>query len=230
MYFNILTIFGLAFLLADVYPSLGKETNASRLKRGLPPLPPRFILGNKRATAPATISARPSHTPRSQLSARSSRIQVFAGNGSSLGYAKNSPITGINLDADPGQDLRIQTVTGEPFDIFFESPNSLSAPLYSEVLASSTLPRSSFRESSNVNRARRAAVSDKGLVRTAVWSIDSNTKELKAVYVDLNGAKSPMLAFDALENKLHFAGDIDIYNSDNDDFPVIPVRFYLSKV
>ncbi|KAJ7898432.1 hypothetical protein B0H13DRAFT_807343 [Mycena leptocephala] len=139
MYFKFLTFVGLVFLLAEIYPALGKETNASRLKRGLPPLPPRFL---KRATASGTTSARPSHSPRPQLYGRSSRIQVFAGNGSSLGYVRNStPIISINIDADPGQDLRIQAVTsGEPFEIAVES-NSLSAPMYSGAFSSSLAPR-----------------------------------------------------------------------------------------
>ncbi|KAF8216501.1 hypothetical protein K438DRAFT_1953434 [Mycena galopus ATCC 62051] len=231
MYLKTLALFGL-FLLAD---ALDNETNGSRLKRGLPPLPPRFLARSKPVTgvksdlfhsfpiicpASPTISAKPSYT---QLSTRSTRIQVFAGNGSSLGYVKNStPTLGINLDTDPGPDLRVQAVNREPFGIAFENPNFLRAPLYSGALASNDLD---FTESSNANQARAT----KGLVRSAFWSIDSNTKELTALYVGSAGTKSPILAFDAVANTLHFVRNIDIYNAANDDFPVIPVKFYLSE-
>ncbi|KAJ7247664.1 hypothetical protein B0H12DRAFT_1124968 [Mycena haematopus] len=222
MYFTFWGVLGLAFLLANAYPSLGKETNASRLKRGLPPLPPRFLMRQNRATASATISAIPSYT---QLSAtRSSRIQVFAGNGSSFGYVKNSaPILGVNLDADSSQDLRVQGVTGEPFSIYFESPKFLGAPLQPGALASRHLR--DFTKSSN--KERSGTVSHNDLVRTVVWSIDSKTRELRALY--RTGTKSPILAYDAVGNKLYFVGDIGIYNSANSDFLVIPVRFYLSE-
>ncbi len=79
-------------------------------------------------------------------------------------------------------------------------------------------------------------------MRTAVWSLDSS-QELKGEsfprfsaapnfesdthtvrYVDLNGAEPPpVLALDAVGNKLHFVGDVDTYNSINDDSPVIQV-------
>ncbi|KAJ7890529.1 hypothetical protein B0H14DRAFT_2689671 [Mycena olivaceomarginata] len=237
MYFKFLAFFGLAFLLSNVWPAVGKETNASRMKRGLPPLPPRFLARNKRPTPSATISApyKPLHTPRPQ--GRSSRIQVFAGNGSSLGYVNNStPIFGINLDADRGHDLRVQPVTGkrtvEQFSIHFERSNHLSAPLDSGTLASNKLLLRDLTELPNMNQDR-AAVSDKNFVRTAVWSIDSKAKtnhlkknELKALYVDPDDTESPIFVFDAAGNKFHFLEDID---SINNDFPMIPVRFYLSE-
>ncbi|KAJ6610200.1 hypothetical protein B0H10DRAFT_436230 [Mycena sp. CBHHK59/15] len=118
---KILSFFACVCLLAIIPSSLGKETNASRLRRGLPPLPPRFIVRDKRATASATISSSPSSTPRPRFSGR---IKVVAGNGTSLGYVRNSPgnsnsispIGGVSLHAD--QDLRVRLAYGrELFDV-----------------------------------------------------------------------------------------------------------------
>ncbi|KAF7370597.1 hypothetical protein MSAN_00692300 [Mycena sanguinolenta] len=221
MYFRIFAVLGLAFLLANGSPPPDKETNASRMKRGLPPLPPRFLGRNKAST---TISAMPWYT---QLSATSStRIQVFAGNGSSLGYVKNStPILGVNLDDDPSQDLHVRIVTGEPFSITFESRKFLRAPLEPGAFSPNDLR--DLRESPNANKEHRVTGSHKDLARSVVWSIDSNTKELTALYS--TGTKSPVFGFDEAGNKLYFMGNIGIYNSANEDSPVIPVKFYLSE-
>ncbi|KAJ7091391.1 hypothetical protein B0H15DRAFT_835912, partial [Mycena belliarum] len=118
---NVKTLAFLGFIfLVGINPSLCKETNASRLRRGLPPLPPRSLFRNKDAAgaaASATASSRPSHTPSPprpyvpffqlkssskhslysrRFSRRSGRIQVIASNGSSFGFLGSSiPI--INL-------------------------------------------------------------------------------------------------------------------------------------
>ncbi|KAJ7612524.1 hypothetical protein DFH06DRAFT_1147235 [Mycena polygramma] len=197
MYSRCIKFLGLVLLLAGVPPSLGKETNASRLKRGLPPLPPRF-LSDKRATVPTTTSARPSRTPDPN---------------------------NLNLDAGSGQDLRIQAVAGgEPFDLMVQNSKT---PLYLGALAPHNLSKVTL---SIVNKARRTTVSDKGLVQSTIWSMDRNTKELKARYVDPDGNKSPSnFAFDPHGNALLLLANVDDYNSANPDDPAIPVRLLLSE-
>ncbi|KAJ6518812.1 hypothetical protein C8R45DRAFT_1204140 [Mycena sanguinolenta] len=220
MYFRIFAVLGLALLLANASPS-DKETNASRMKRGLPPLPPRLLMRNKAST---TISAMPWYTQVSTTP--SSRIQVFAANGSSLGYVKNStPTLGVNLDADPRQDLRVRIVTGEPFSITFESRKFLSAPLQPGAFSPNDLR--DLRESLSANKEHRVPGPHKDLARSVVWFIDSKTKELTALFSP--GTKSPIFGFDAVGNKLHFMGNVGIYNSANEDSPVIPVKLYLSE-
>ncbi|KAJ7116025.1 hypothetical protein C8R44DRAFT_220288 [Mycena epipterygia] len=248
MNLKILTLLGLLCFFADIIPSLGKETNASRLRRGLPPLPPRFLSRNKGATASMTVSSRPSSTPRPRSSVRSGRIQVFAANGSSLGYVRNStpmhafiPLpqsrlihlifrNGINLEADSAHDLRVEIAGEAPFDIIITNPN-FPAPFYLGALSSRNLALHDLTTIvlSNVDQARGAAASRKGFVQSSIWSINSS-KELEARYVNPDGTKSPLLiAFDAHENELHFVGDIDFYNSANPDFPASAVKFYLSE-
>ncbi|KAJ7446687.1 hypothetical protein FB451DRAFT_785287 [Mycena latifolia] len=239
MNFKIFAFLALAFFLAAVNPSLGKETNASRLRRGLPPLPPRSLFRNKGAigwTASATTSSRPSSTPRPRFSSRSGRIQVLASNGSSLGFVGNStPVISINFGGDPGQDLRIQIVSeSAPFNIIVTNPN-FPTPFYLGALASSNLSLEKLTTValSNVDRARsksRATASEKGFVQSAIWSIDLNTQELKARYVNPDGTKSPLfVVYNAHYNELHFVGNVDSDNLANPGFPGSAVKLYLSE-
>ncbi|KAJ6591533.1 hypothetical protein DFH09DRAFT_177348 [Mycena vulgaris] len=233
MNFKLLTFLGLVVVfLGNFYPSLGKETNASRFRRGLPPLPPRFALRNKGSTASATVTSWPSSTPRPRFSARSGRIQVFAGN-TSLGYVRNStPINSINLGGVPKQDLRVETVSERaPFDIIVTNPNFLS-PFYVGVLVSRNLDARELATMtlSNVDRARsnfRATGPGKSYVQSQIWSISSNTNELEARYLNPDGSKSSLfVAYDAHENELYFVGDIDFFNSAS---PASLVKLFLSE-
>ncbi|KAJ7043632.1 hypothetical protein C8F04DRAFT_1251037 [Mycena alexandri] len=233
---KILTLLGLVLFVVGINPVLGttKETNASRLKRGLSLLPPPFLF-NKRATATATASARPSHAPHPPSYGHSGRIHVFAGNGSSLGYVRDSPVNSLNIVADSEQDLRVQSLTsGEPFDLRINGPTKKSprTPLYLGVVAARNIPLHDLVKVplSTVIQARHPTASDKGFIQSTIWAIDSNTKELKAQYMNPNGTKSPLLpAFDPHGNELHFVEDLAIYNSANSDFPSVAVKFYLSE-
>ncbi|KAJ7180663.1 hypothetical protein C8R46DRAFT_1070173 [Mycena filopes] len=226
---KILALLGFVLFFAGFNPILGKETNASRLKRGLPPLPPASLF-NKR---PA--SAQPSYTPRPPWYNHPGRIHVFAGNGTALGYVGDSPVNGLNTIADSGEDLHVQPLArGELFDLSISSstPKSRKTPLYLGVVTARNKPlRDLIKVSlSTVNQARRTTASEKGFIQSTIWSIDPSTKELKAQYLDPDGSKHPvLLAFDSHGNELHFVGDINLYNSVNRDFPSIVVRFYLSE-
>ncbi|KAJ7504344.1 hypothetical protein B0H11DRAFT_512547 [Mycena galericulata] len=232
MSFRIFMLLGLVLFLANLNPTQGRETNASRMRRGLPPLPPRFALRDKRVTASATASARPSPTPRSQLSGR---IQVFAGNGSSLGYIKNSAsIYGINPDGGSG-DLRVRAASGgEEFDMTIANPAPSELPylgaLASSNLALRDLPKVTL---SNVDQApskSRTRSTDQAIGQSTIWSINPSTKELQARYMNPDGTKSPLsVVFDAADNELFFVGDVDAYNSAYVDFPVVAVELHLSE-
>ncbi|KAJ7765492.1 hypothetical protein DFH07DRAFT_367116 [Mycena maculata] len=227
MYFRIPLLLGLVLFLADLNLALAtdKETNASRLRRGLGPLPPRFASRDKAATASA--SARPSHTPRPHSSSSSSRIQVFSGNSSSLGYVRNSaPIYGINPDGGSG-DLRVRSMAGgERFDLIITNPSPSSTPSYLGAVTSGNL---ALRDLPKVALSNVDQVSDKAFVQSTIWSVNSSTKELEARYMDPDGTTSPLtVVFDAHENEIHFVGDVDVYNSDYADFPAMVIKLYLT--
>ncbi|KAK6992233.1 hypothetical protein R3P38DRAFT_3088511 [Favolaschia claudopus] len=203
MYFKFLAFLGLVFLLVDIHPSLAKETNASRLRRGLPLLPPKFLSRTKRETV-----LRPWSHPR--------RIQIFAGNDSSLGFIQDStPTLGVNHEADHDQDLRIKLMNKEPFDIIFKTPNILSEPLHSGML----IP------------ARPAANLPRGSRRTASWSVDKKTNELKALYTPPHGSNTPIIVLDTIGNTFHFVEhpDTNTHNFFRDDSPVILVKLFVVK-
>ncbi|KAJ7708677.1 hypothetical protein B0H17DRAFT_361556 [Mycena rosella] len=221
MNLKILPFLGLVFFLA-IDPCLGKETNASRFRRGLPPLPPRFVSRSKGATASATISSRPSSTPRPHFSSRSDhsgRIQVFANNGSSLGYVRNSTPISINFGGDPEQELRIQTgFESAPFDIL--------KPLGASASSSGTLDKLTTVALSSPDQASRldTSGSGKGFIQSAIWSMDPNTQELKAQYVNPDGIKSALFVeYEAFKNELYFANDIDSAKHG------LAVKLYLSE-
>ncbi|KAJ7760575.1 hypothetical protein B0H16DRAFT_577403 [Mycena metata] len=218
MSFKILTLLGLVLFVVGINPVLGtKETNASRLKRGLSLLPPPFLF-NKRGTATTPTSARPSQGLLPPSHGHSGRIHVLAVNGSSLGY-----------------DLHVQTLTNkEPFDLRIKGPtqNPLKSPLYLGVVTARNIPLHDLVKVplSTVTQAHHTTASDNGFIQSTIWAIDSNTTELKAQYTNPNGTKSPLLpAFDPHGNELHFVEDLAIYNSANSDFPSVAVRFYLSE-
>jgi len=246
MYSRMLVFLGLVLFLAVLNPALGKETNASRLRRGLPPLPPRISPRDKGATASASASARPTqsanpvdtvswaeHLHPRQLSGQ---IQVFAGNGSSLGYVTgrdSAPIYGISLNAGSG-NLRVRTTSrGDAFALLTTTP-TLSGPSYLGALASNDLALHELPKValSNVDQApsnSRTAVLNRAFGQSPIWSINSSTQELEARYTNPDGTKSPLLAvFDSHENELYFVGDVDVYNAVYADFPVLAVKLYLS--
>lgn len=220
---NVKTLAFLGFIfLVGINPSLCKETNASRLRRGLPPLPPRSLFRNKDAAgaaASATASSRPSHTPsppRPRFSRRSGRIQVIASNGSSFGFLGSSiPIASINLSGDPGQDLRVQTISeSTPFNVIVMNPD-FPSPSYLIASASSSLGlhRLTTIGSSDVDRAVfkfRATTFGTYFAQLATWAIDSHTQEFEVRYMSPDNSKSPLSAvYDTHDNELNFVENVN---------------------
>ncbi|KAJ7224295.1 hypothetical protein GGX14DRAFT_649404 [Mycena pura] len=188
------------------------------MRRGLPPLPPPFLSRGKRTTPSATASARPSHTPHPQSSSRFGRVQVFANDGSPLGHS-------INLDSSPGQDLRVRAVpSGELFNMIVVRPNSAAASYLGELAATDLSSRDFTVEQDRSS----SGLGDKGHFQPSIWAIDPSTKELKALYTNPDGSRSPLsVAFDPRGNELHFVKDIDTFNTIYADFPTDVVKLYL---
>ncbi|KAJ6581488.1 hypothetical protein B0H19DRAFT_1251698 [Mycena capillaripes] len=131
----------------------------------------------------------------------------------------------ISLDASSGRDLRVSVSGRGPFELVIENADSRGAPLYLGASTSSNLDVQKINLSI-VKKAHRA----NGIQSTTIWSIDAETKELKARYVDPDGNKSLLnLAFDSRRDEILLVGDLDSYNSVSDDHSAIPVRLYLSN-
>ncbi|KAJ7623202.1 hypothetical protein FB45DRAFT_924878 [Roridomyces roridus] len=218
-----------------------KETNASRLRRGLPPLPPRIL--KRQDGSSASVSSRPMQTPsvaRAVSSPLSGRIQVFAGNGSYLGYVQGRDSPSIYGIAG-SSSLRVRaTLGGNSSNLLITKP-TVSGPQYLGALTSSDLPLEQLPcgaecvpEPDNFlpvpSKSRSGTMNNRDFVQSAIWTIDLTTREIEPRYTNPDGTNLPLLtAFDAHENELFFVGDVEVYNSEHADFPVSAVKLYLSS-
>ncbi|KAF8967625.1 hypothetical protein BDZ97DRAFT_500664 [Flammula alnicola] len=107
---SILLIVGLCFGL--VLSSPLQDTNAQRLARGLPPIPPKFargIIGARNKPTPAQGSKRATTSPLPPVTL-TGRLELRNKDGSSLGHVRNwqsgGTISGVNA-LGPDKDLLV---------------------------------------------------------------------------------------------------------------------------
>ncbi|KAH0582684.1 hypothetical protein J132_06454 [Termitomyces sp. J132] len=218
------------------------ETNAQRMARGLPPLPPRFkwTVPGRRNNGPPTPaggwypkpSTKPPPPPPS--TPYSGCLEVRDDQGNALGHVKNtntsSPIGGLSLSKGDG-DLKVSFNVPQPsvpFDVLATNP-IFSEPYY--VGAAGTLDINWLDPTSkntlaftNVQQTPAGSVSllstfDSTLmVQSAIWSFNSDSNRLTAQYINPDGSSpATVLAYDSHANTLFFVGDIDDYNVDNNN-------------
>lgn len=219
-----------------------KETNASRLAHGLPPLRPRSMthksLGRKRSHPSPSPSPFP--LPNDHLKAaaaplatwRTGRIQVRNTDGLVLGYVRNAPgtepVNGINFGV-ASQDVRVGFTTKPGsvlLDLAVTNPN-FNGPTYLGARSSSSHNAHLAAGSAdsvdflNVNTTPPhvgpipiPGTSDKG--ESAIWTLDEATKQFMPHYINPDGIQvSTQIAYVAQDNKIFFTGSVEAWNVEN---------------
>ncbi|KAI0065505.1 hypothetical protein BV25DRAFT_1836303 [Artomyces pyxidatus] len=180
-------LFAFLAVLALVLPASARVTNADRLRRGQPPLPP-----TRRATA-----KRQAPSPSSPQSI-SGRIQVRDATGlNTLGYIQNtvSGPTGIKFSGSEN-DLEVLYVGAElvAYSAIFPSPFLIGASgsALLSVGSAAAIPFINVDESIS-----------------AIWSLDVTTGALTATWKNIDGSiLNPVFAYDSVQDKLFLTGDI----------------------
>jgi len=208
--------------LANASPA--KDSNAYRLAHGLPPLAPRNFGRNVPGHEPtpvlrarASASASPSSVPK-----QSGRLQVRAENGTTIGYVQDK----LGLPVSHGSDLKISIAASaarkEHLDVV-ATATSLPSPFY--VGASShgsdnatIVPGSTnsllFSNVTRTDPGSRPIKSNGALVESAIWSLNSTTKELTAQWVNNDGTlPTTFIVYDQASSELLFVGDTNLSSS-----------------
>ncbi|KAJ7281485.1 hypothetical protein C8J57DRAFT_1297773 [Mycena rebaudengoi] len=205
---SLLCLFG---FLAYINSSLAKrETNASRLSRGLPPLPPRFLSRDVTATA----NPRPSTSPIPKYF--SGRIQVRTGNGKSLGYVRNAASNTNSVNTlGRGEDLRVKFIFGrEPFEIIATVQSKLPPTFYIGA-----------QENNQLAIFFSTPTSSK-VINSSLYPSIRATNKFPVHYLNPDGTKSSVVvAFNAHDNELFFVHDINAHNTR--DLPALAVKLFL---
>ncbi|KAJ8586760.1 hypothetical protein M405DRAFT_822837 [Rhizopogon salebrosus TDB-379] len=236
-------------LFLSLSSTVAALTNAQRLARGLPVLPPpkfgRALPGyawtptEKRGASP---SPSPSPSPSAystKLQYNTARILVVGSDGQALGYLYNgaSGVNGVNA-GPPSSDLYVSyTMSGSEGGLIdlLVTKAAFPAPYYLGTTSNATLAPGSSAFVSFGNVVQTPANSPPVLVdelktgESNIWTVDATTMELTAHYVNPDGsAPSTTLAYDTRGNSIIFVGDIDAYNAAAQDISVSPVTFYLA--
>ncbi|KAF9240656.1 hypothetical protein BU15DRAFT_73887 [Melanogaster broomeanus] len=189
-------------------------TNAQRLARGLPPLPPKFgrtLPGH--AWSPTTVSrakrlASPSASPSpSPLKKYEGRIKVVSSDGEALGYLSNwanGSLSGINYGG-PSTELHVSLTvphSGKGMINILTTNPKFPAPYYIGTTTNATLAPGS-----------PTAVGFRNVEKTH--------------YINPDGSSvNTIIVLDTSTNSIFFVGDADAYNKVSG--PVSPVTFYLA--
>ncbi|EGN96788.1 hypothetical protein SERLA73DRAFT_184947 [Serpula lacrymans var. lacrymans S7.3] len=191
-----------------------------------------LIAGEKRA--PASSGTPPLHF--------SGRIEVRSTSGSVEGYVRNwnsaASVSGVNYGG-PDEELHVNFYTTPsgtgPVNILTTNPN-FPAPYYIGTSTNATLGVNSANIVGFNNVAETPAGSppvsiDGQEAESSIWSINPNTREIKAQYVNTDGTYPRTLIFyDIRENSIFFGGDINAYNKEHVDTPASVVKFYLAAI
>ncbi|PPQ91872.1 hypothetical protein CVT25_000747 [Psilocybe cyanescens] len=242
---SLLLIFG--FLIGLVVSSALEGTNAQRLARGLSPNPPKFIrdTSNDRTTRPTAERRSPSAVPSITLTGR---LEVRNPQDESvLGYIRNwaggGTISGINA-LGPDEELHVK-LTFAPshltkINILATNP-AFPAPFYvgAGTFSTNFVPELAVgsRQTvafTNVEQTPGGAhptipPARDAYVESSIWSINTNTHELQAHWINEDGSKPPtVIAYDIqiTQNEIFFVGDIAAYNLNN-DLPASAVQLFI---
>ncbi|KAF9006141.1 hypothetical protein BDQ17DRAFT_1423840 [Cyathus striatus] len=228
-------VLSIATSILAYIPSL-YETNAQRLARGLPPLPPKFV---RSPTATTVAKRQVSAVPlifRGKLEVRSppdNLVQGCVRNWETVGTISGTNFGGACLEVSMTVDISGQG----PADIV--STNALFPdPFYvgagSTVTQNNPILLPSLKNAvafTNVERTypeSAPAVSPRNIfVESAIWSINPSTGKLSAQWVNPDGGKpSTQLAYNIRSNSLFFVGNITLWN-ENNNTPASLVDVYL---
>ncbi|TFK39802.1 hypothetical protein BDQ12DRAFT_649266 [Crucibulum laeve] len=212
------------------------ETNAQRMARGLPPNPPKFL----REPTSVQVARRTQPSPQPPVK-YTGRLEVRTQEGHNSGHVRNwetpGTISGVNF-LGPEDDLLVSIIpcaSGEKlFDIFSTNPK-FPAPFYVGAAGSTLIPgERSVISFTNVEQTSPNSLPSSsprgGFVESAIWTIDSNTKELKAQWINPDGSRPPtVLAYNIRSNALFFVSDIDAWN-ENNNTPASAVKLFLVPV
>jgi hypothetical protein len=229
--------FILACAIGFVAGSPIPETNADRLARGLPPAPPvkfrRFLPGKRTGTTgapPPTVSPGPHEKFEG-------RIEVRNLDGSVLGNVRNDnagSIGGVNfLGKDLDLHCDLEKKGQGPFDL--EATNALFPPPHF-VGADGSFPLGpNLPNIAKLAPVKQSApgvgptATPQGITaQSAIWTIDSQSRELTAHYVNPDGSTpATTIAYDIRSNVLFFTGDLNLWNTNNNNTPASAVKFFL---
>ncbi|KAF4569690.1 hypothetical protein EYR40_008669 [Pleurotus pulmonarius] len=206
------------------------ESNAQRLARGLPPLPPVFrrtlpgytspwkptpVYKGRRAAAPSPSPSLP--IPQSLKG----RLEVRGVDDKRIGFigrpSVSEPVSGINTGS--GEDLHVEfTPKAFPFDIIATNKGLLPNFLGADGAEDIDGDLSSSIEVSNVDQG----------TQSAVWLFDRATRELTAQVTNSDGSTpETSIGYISAVNKLFFLGDLDAFNAENTESLASEVRLFL---
>lgn len=167
--------------------------------------------------------------------------------GSTLGMVKNtnssSTIGGLSLlNAD--QDLQVSFIApahgGGPFDIVATNP-LFADPYYVgaagttlinilDLTSKNTIPFTNVQQTPPNSIPVVSTFDDSLMVESAIWSIHRRTRQLTAQYINVDETKpDTVIAYDTVQNKLFFVGNITAYNENNDS-PASAIKLFLVPV
>ncbi|KAG0709375.1 hypothetical protein DFH29DRAFT_888085 [Suillus ampliporus] len=227
-------------LVLSVSSAVAALTNAQRLARGLPVLPPKFgraLPGYAWTPTAAGAKQSPSPSPPKKYTGR---ILAMGNDGKPLGHLYNwaSGINGVNFGAS-SEDLHVsftKPLSGKGLiDIQAVDP-AFPELCYIGTTSNDTLAPGSPTAVGFGNVIRTPVhsppvpVGQNEADESAIWTFDQNTNELKAHYVNLDGHKAKTtIAYKIYDNTIFFVGDIGAYNAAqvNPDYHVSPITFYL---
>ncbi|KAF7430877.1 hypothetical protein PC9H_006591 [Pleurotus ostreatus] len=220
----------LSLLTSTVSLPIPYESNAQRLARGLPPLPPVFkrtLPGYTPQWNPTPVykgrrAAAPSPSPSLPLvPSLEGRLEVRGVDDKRVGFigrpSASEPVGGINTGA--GEDLHVEfTPKSTPFDIIATNEGLLPNFLGADGAEDIDVDLSSSIELSNVDQG----------TQSSVWLFDSATQELTAQVTNSDGSTpETSIGYSSAVNKLFFLGDLDAYNAENTEVPASKVRLFL---
>jgi len=220
-----------------------QDSNGYRLARGLPPLPPRNFGRNKPGYEPTPVlrvgaSASPSPSP-SGVVKYSGRLQVRRDNGSTVGYIQDES----GLPVSHGSDLQISVI------------GSLTRKDHLNVVATATaFPSPSYLGASGENSNGTVIGADSASsllfsvvqntkplsppialpagntsVESAIWAINSTTRELTAQYVNPDGTfPKTFILYDQADNNLIFVGNTTLFNSQSNSSAAVVKLFVVT--
>ncbi|KAE9397078.1 hypothetical protein BT96DRAFT_921752 [Gymnopus androsaceus JB14] len=212
--FYVLLVSFLGFgVLTDASPTT--DSNGYRLARGLPPLPPRNFGRNVPGYEPTPVQrARASASP-SSVAKYSGRLQVRSDNGTTIGYVQDKS----GLPVSHGSDLRISIAASstrkEHLNIV-ATATALPSPFYvgaSSQDSNATIGTGSsstilFSNVEQTDPLSPPIATSNGYIESAIWALNSTTKELTAQYVNPDGTlPTTFLAYNETGSNLLFVGD-----------------------
>lgn len=178
-------------------------TNAERLRRNMPPLPPV-----RRSGTPVYAAKRggPSNTPLP-----SGTIQVRNTNGSTVGYISKNNATSVNFGS-ADNDLKVQFFKG--------NLRATNADFYVGGNGTSSIGPGSY------DTVAFGAI-QKGPT-SSIWSLDTATGNLTAQWINADNTKpATTVALDLRNNFLVLTGDLAAYNA-HASFPASAVWLFLT--